>query len=53
MQYVWYHIGGFFGDPEPELLARWYQAGAFQPFFRGHAHIGRFITRLNMHHLTL
>jgi alpha 1,3-glucosidase len=32
-------VGGFFGDPEPELLARWYQAGAFQPFFRGHAHI--------------
>ncbi|CAG8642958.1 19024_t:CDS:10, partial [Racocetra persica] len=32
-------VGGFFGNPEPELLVRWYQAGAFQPFFRGHAHI--------------
>lgn len=32
-------VGGFFGDPAPELLVRWYQAGAFQPFFRGHAHI--------------
>lgn len=32
-------VGGFFGNPEPELLLRWYQAGAFQPFFRGHAHI--------------
>ncbi|ORY06296.1 hypothetical protein K493DRAFT_252011 [Basidiobolus meristosporus CBS 931.73] len=32
-------VGGFFGNPEPELLVRWYQAGAFQPFFRAHAHI--------------
>ncbi|KAM9066670.1 neutral alpha-glucosidase C isoform 3-T3 [Sarcophilus harrisii] len=30
-------VGGFIGDPEPELLVRWYQAGAYQPFFRGHA----------------
>lgn len=32
-------IPGFFGNPAPELLVRWYQAGVFQPFFRGHAHI--------------
>ncbi|KAJ3415861.1 hypothetical protein HDV05_003925 [Chytridiales sp. JEL 0842] len=32
-------VGGFFGNPEADLLVRWYQAGAFQPFFRGHAHI--------------
>lgn len=32
-------VGGFFGDPDAELLTRWYQAAAFQPFFRGHAHI--------------
>mmetsp|Transcript_3981 Transcript_3981/g.8750 ORF Transcript_3981/g.8750 Transcript_3981/m.8750 type:complete len:1031 (-) Transcript_3981:42-3134(-) len=32
-------VGGFFGNPSPELLVRWYQAAAFQPFFRGHAHL--------------
>jgi len=32
-------VGGFFNSPNSELLTRWYQAGAFQPFFRGHAHI--------------
>lgn len=32
-------IGGFFGNPSPEMLVRWYQAGIFEPFFRSHAHI--------------
>jgi alpha 1,3-glucosidase len=32
-------VGGFFGNPSPELLTRWYQLGAYQPFFRAHAHI--------------
>ncbi len=32
-------VGGFFGNPPPEMLVRWYQTGAFMPFFRGHAHI--------------
>ncbi|PWN26815.1 alpha-glucosidase II precursor [Jaminaea rosea] len=32
-------IGGFFGNPSPEMLVRWYQAGIFEPFFRAHAHI--------------
>lgn len=32
-------VGGFFGNPEKDLLTRWYQAGTFYPFFRGHAHI--------------
>ncbi|KKA29682.1 hypothetical protein TD95_001371 [Thielaviopsis punctulata] len=32
-------VGGFFGNPEKDLLTRWYQAGIWYPFFRGHAHI--------------
>jgi alpha 1,3-glucosidase len=32
-------VGGFFGDPEPELLVRWYQLAAFIPFYRGHSNI--------------
>ncbi|BFZ53288.1 glucosidase II [Savitreella phatthalungensis] len=32
-------VGGFFDDPPSDMLTRWYQAGAFYPFFRAHAHI--------------
>ncbi|CCH58784.1 hypothetical protein TBLA_0A10040 [Henningerozyma blattae CBS 6284] len=32
-------VAGFSGDPEMELIARWYQAGMWYPFFRAHAHI--------------
>ena len=32
-------VGGFFGEPDHELLVRWYQAAAYLPFFRGHGHI--------------
>ncbi|KAF8342699.1 glycoside hydrolase family 31 protein [Cantharellus anzutake] len=32
-------VGGFFGNPDVEMLVRWYQVGAFGPFFRAHAHI--------------
>ncbi|XP_039959611.1 neutral alpha-glucosidase AB isoform X2 [Bactrocera tryoni] len=32
-------VGGFFGNPDAELFERWYQTGAFLPFFRAHSHI--------------
>lgn len=31
-------VGGFFNNPDAELLTRWYQLGTYYPFFRGHAH---------------
>jgi alpha 1,3-glucosidase len=32
-------VGGFFGSPDANLLARWYQVGAWlYPFFRCHCH---------------
>lgn len=30
-------VGGFFNNPTDELFERWYQAAAFQPFYRSHA----------------
>lgn len=39
LPFVGADVGGFFGNPSPKLLARWYQTGAFYPFFRAHAHI--------------
>jgi alpha 1,3-glucosidase len=39
MPFVGADVGGFFGNPDAELLLRWYQLGALQPFFRAHAHI--------------
>ena len=32
-------VGGFFGNPDAELMTRWYQVGTYYPFFRGHAHL--------------
>jgi len=29
-------VGGFLGNPEPELSVRWSQLGTFMPFFRAH-----------------
>eukprot|EP01114_Cavostelium_apophysatum_P007213 TRINITY_DN1908_c0_g1_i2.p1 TRINITY_DN1908_c0_g1~~TRINITY_DN1908_c0_g1_i2.p1 ORF type:complete len:931 (+),score=264.69 TRINITY_DN1908_c0_g1_i2:127-2919(+) len=39
LSFVGADVGGFFGNPEAELMTRWYQAGAFHPFFRAHAHL--------------
>jgi alpha-glucosidase len=33
-------IGGFFGSPSPEMLARWMQAGVFLPVMRSHSSNG-------------
>lgn len=30
-------IGGFSGDPSPELYTRWFQVAAWLPFFRSHS----------------
>lgn len=38
LTFVGADVGGFFGNPDAELVTRWYQAAVFQPFFRGHAH---------------
>ncbi|CAG8015133.1 unnamed protein product [Penicillium olsonii] len=32
-------VGGFFHNPDKQLLSRWYQTGIWYPFFRAHAHI--------------
>lgn len=39
LPFVGADVGGFFGNPEAELLVRWYQAAIYTPFFRGHAHL--------------
>lgn len=39
MTFVGADVGGFFKNVETELMVRWYQAGAYQPFFRSHAHL--------------
>jgi len=39
LTFVGADVGGFFDNPEDELLVRWYQAAAYTPFFRGHAHL--------------
>lgn len=33
-------LGGFTGDPDPELFQRWFELGAYLPFARGHGEKG-------------
>jgi len=32
-------VGGFIGEPSDRLIIRWYQLGAFTPFFRAHSSV--------------
>ncbi|KAL6930406.1 related to Glucosidase 2 subunit alpha [Hanseniaspora guilliermondii] len=32
-------VAGFYGNPDKELLVRWYQLAVLYPFFRAHAHL--------------
>ncbi len=38
--YVGMDIGGFIGNPSPELFIRWMSLGVYSPLFRNHTHIG-------------
>lgn len=38
ISFVGSDIGGFFGNPDPELLIRWYETAVYTPFCRAHAH---------------
>ncbi|CAI7155000.1 BTE_collapsed_G0004180.mRNA.1.CDS.1 [Saccharomyces cerevisiae] len=40
MPFIGADIAGFAEDPTPELIARWYQAGLWYPFFSlAHAYL--------------
>ena len=38
--YVGMDIGGFIGNPSPELFVRWMSLGVYSPLFRNHTHFG-------------
>ncbi|MBP9739043.1 MAG: glycoside hydrolase family 31 protein [Chitinophagaceae bacterium] len=38
--YVGMDIGGFIGNPSPELFIRWLSLAVYSPLFRNHTHIG-------------
>jgi len=38
--YVGMDIGGFMGNPSPELFIRWLNLAVYSPLFRNHTHIG-------------
>ncbi len=39
ISYAGFDVGGFVGNASEHLFARWIQAGAFSPFYRGHSMI--------------
>lgn len=39
MPFIGADVAGFYGNPDVELVVRWYQAGLWYPFFRAHAHL--------------
>jgi alpha-glucosidase len=41
MPYETCDIGGFLGNPSPEMLSRWMEAGVFFPIMRSHSDISR------------
>jgi len=40
MSFTGVDIGGFTGDPTPELMVRWNSLGVYTPMFRNHAMLG-------------
>jgi alpha-glucosidase len=42
-------IGGFNGSPEPDLLTRWVEVGAFNPLFRDHTTKGSLMQEVWVH----
>lgn len=40
VSFVGTDVGGFIGDSDPELVARWTQLGTFTPLFRNHSALG-------------
>ena len=38
--YVGMDIGGFMGNPSPDLFVRWMSLGVYSPLMRNHTHIG-------------
>ena len=40
MSFIGVDIGGFSGDPTPELMVRWNSLGVYTPMFRNHAQEG-------------
>jgi alpha-glucosidase len=41
LSFVGSDVGGFVGDPTPNLYIRWMELGSFTPFFRGHSAINQ------------